>query len=35
MAPKYVQQDVQNVQKIYNEKVQLANDLLAKLKVNQ
>jgi hypothetical protein len=33
-VPKYVQQDIQNIQKLYNEKVQSANDLLGKLKVN-
>lgn len=33
-VPKYVQQDVQNIQKIYNEKVQSGNDLFNKLKVN-
>lgn len=35
LVPKYVQQDVQSVQKVYNEKVQSANDLSGKLKVNQ
>jgi hypothetical protein len=34
-VPKYVQQDVQNIQKSYNEKIQSANDLLAKLKVKK
>jgi hypothetical protein len=33
MVPKYVQQDIQNIQKVYNEKIQSANDLLGKLKV--
>jgi hypothetical protein len=33
MVPKYVQQDIQNIQKVYNEKIQSANDLLVKLKV--
>jgi hypothetical protein len=33
MVPKYVQQDMQNIQKVYNEKIQSANDLLVKLKV--
>jgi len=33
MVPKYVQQDVQNLQKLYNEKMQSAHDLLEKLKV--
>ncbi|CAF4376234.1 unnamed protein product, partial [Adineta steineri] len=32
MAPKYVQQDVQNLQKLYHEKVQSAHDFLEKLK---
>ncbi|CAM2712242.1 unnamed protein product [Rotaria socialis] len=32
MVPKYVQQDVQGVQKLYNEKVQSARDYLEKLK---
>jgi hypothetical protein len=35
MVPKYVQQDIQNIQKIYNEKIQSANDLLGKLKVDK
>jgi predicted RNA-binding Zn ribbon-like protein len=34
-VPKYVQQDVQNIQKLYNEKVQSANDFLGKLKVKE
>ncbi len=34
MVPKYVQQDIQNIQKVYNEKIQSANDLLGKLKVD-
>lgn len=33
-VPKYVQQDVQNIQKIYNEKIQSGNDLFNKLKVS-
>ena len=33
-VPKYVQQDIQNIQKIFNEKVQSGNDLANKLKVN-
>jgi hypothetical protein len=32
-VPKYVQQDIQNIQKLYNDKVQTAQDFLAKLKV--
>jgi hypothetical protein len=32
MVPKYVQQDIQNIQRLYNEKVQTAQDFLAKLK---
>ncbi|CAF3725966.1 unnamed protein product [Adineta steineri] len=32
IAPKYVQQDVQNLQKLYHEKVQSAHDFLEKLK---
>lgn len=35
MAPKYVQQDIQNIQKLYNDRVQSANDLLTKLKVKK
>ncbi|CAF4079785.1 unnamed protein product, partial [Rotaria sp. Silwood2] len=31
MVPKYVQQDVQNIQKIYSDKIQSAQDLLEKL----
>jgi hypothetical protein len=34
-VPKYVQQDIQNIQKVYNEKTQSANDLLGKLKVKK
>ena len=33
MVPKYVQQDIQNIQKLYNEKTQSAHDLLEKLQV--
>lgn len=33
-VPKYVQQDVQNIQKLYNEKVEIGQDYLSKLKVN-
>ena len=33
LVPKYVQQDIQNIQRLYNEKVQTAQDFLAKLKV--
>lgn len=32
-VPKYVQQDVQNIQKLYNEKVEIGQDYLSKLKV--
>jgi ABC-type transporter Mla subunit MlaD len=35
MVPKYVQQDIQNIQKVYNEKMQSAQDLLEKLKVRR
>lgn len=35
MVPKYVQHDIQIIQKIYNEKIQSAQDLLDKLKVKQ
>lgn len=35
MVPKYVQQDVQNIQRLYNEKIQSANDFLGKLKVRK
>jgi len=34
MVPKYVQQDVQTLQKVFSEKTQSANDLLSKLKVD-
>ncbi len=34
-VPKYVQQDLQNLQKVYNEKMQSANDLLGKFKVKK
>ena len=33
MVPKYVQQDIQNIQRIYNDKIQAAQDLVEKLKV--
>lgn len=32
-VPKYVQQDVQNIQRLYHEKVETAQDYLSKLKV--
>ncbi|CAF3934598.1 unnamed protein product, partial [Rotaria sordida] len=32
MVPKYVQQDIQNIQKLYNEKVQSAQDSLGRFK---
>lgn len=32
-VPKYVQQDVQNIQKLYHEKVEIAQDYSSKLKV--
>jgi hypothetical protein len=35
MVPKYVQQDILNIQKVYNEKIQSAQDLLGKLKVKK
>ncbi len=35
LVPKYVQQDVQNIQKLYNEKIQSAQDFLGKLKVKE
>jgi AcrR family transcriptional regulator len=34
IAPKYVQQDAQNIQKLYNEKLRSAHDLLEKLQVH-
>ena len=34
-VPKYVQQDVQNIQKLYNEKVEIGQDYLSKLKVKK
>jgi hypothetical protein len=34
MAPKYIQHDLQQLQKIYNEQIQLGQNVLAKLKVN-
>lgn len=33
-VPKYVQQDIQNIQKVFNEKGQSGNDLANKLKVS-
>lgn len=33
MAPKYVQQDVQNIERLYNEKVQSAQDYLGRFQV--
>ncbi len=35
LVPKYVQQDVQNIQKLYNDKVQTAHDFLGKFKVRE
>ena len=35
LVPKYVQQDIQNIQKVYNDKVQSAQELLGKLKVKE
>jgi hypothetical protein len=35
LVPKYVQQDVQSVQKLYHEKVETAHDYLNKLKVRE
>jgi hypothetical protein len=35
IVPKYVQQDIQNIQKVYNDKIQSAQDLLEKLKVKE
>lgn len=35
MVPKYVQQDVQNIQKVYNDKIQSAKDLLDKFQVKE
>jgi len=35
LVPKYVQQDVQNLQRLFNEKIQSANDFLGKLKVKK
>ncbi|CAF4328188.1 unnamed protein product, partial [Rotaria magnacalcarata] len=32
LVPKYVQHDVQNTQKVYNDKIQSAEELLEKLK---
>ena len=32
LVPKYVQQDIQNLQKTYNEKIQSANDFTRKIK---
>jgi hypothetical protein len=35
LVPKYVQQDVHNIQKLYNEKMQSANEFLGNLKVKK
>lgn len=35
LVPKYVQHDVQNIQKTYNDKIQSAQELLERLKVNE
>ncbi len=35
LVPKYVQQDIQNLQRLFNEKFQSANDFLGKFKVKK
>jgi len=35
LVPKYVQQDVQSIQKLYNDKVEIAHDYLNRLKVRE